>query len=300
MSGRQDAARDCLSDADIIRRIRARAQSAPPRMPPRKRGMHTKPTSERHSLRAALRRSVCNIPAPGEPELARRIADDLQAAGFPARAVDKRGFDHGVWVPLKLAYPDADIPVVSVSVDPNQGPEHHYRLGQALAGLGGEGVLVIGSGSFTHNLGEAFKLLRAGSARPMCPMGAGIHRLDEPAAGSQRCRGADRLPPAKLPSPAEPSHRRAPAAALCGHGCRCAGEGARASRVHDSAEFGVLAMTMWRFDPAGTQRQPEPGGCRESARGYMVAKNRRGSARGVGATIGMRPVLNDFQALRVG
>jgi 4,5-DOPA dioxygenase extradiol len=77
----------------------------------------------------------CNIPAPGEPELARRIADDLQAAGFPARAVDRRGFDHGVWVPLKLAYPDADIPVVSVSVDPDQGPEHHYRLGQALAGL---------------------------------------------------------------------------------------------------------------------------------------------------------------------
>jgi 4,5-DOPA dioxygenase extradiol len=60
-------------------------------------------------------------PAPGEPNLARRITDDLQAAGFLAQAVDRRGFDHGVWVPLKLAYPDADIPVVSVSVDPNQG-----------------------------------------------------------------------------------------------------------------------------------------------------------------------------------
>jgi 4,5-DOPA dioxygenase extradiol len=77
-------------------------------------------------------------------------------------------------VPLKLAYPDADIPVVSVSVDPRQGPEHHYRLGQALAGLGAEGVLVIGSGSFTHNLGEAFKLLRAGVREADVPNGCRI------------------------------------------------------------------------------------------------------------------------------
>jgi 4,5-DOPA dioxygenase extradiol len=83
-------------------------------------------------------------------------------------------------VPLKLAYPDADIAVVSVSVDPDKGPDHHYRLGQALAGLGADGVLVIGSGSFTHNLGEAFKLLRDRRSRGRCArMGTGVYRLDE-------------------------------------------------------------------------------------------------------------------------
>ncbi|MCZ4288735.1 DODA-type extradiol aromatic ring-opening family dioxygenase [Hoeflea alexandrii] len=189
-------------------------------------------------------------PAPGEPELARRIAGDLQAAGFPARAVDRRGFDHGVWVPLKLAYPDADIPVVSVSVDPRQGPEHHFRLGQALAGLGSEGVLVIGSGSFTHNLGEAFKALRTGR-----------RSIDVPG-WVQDFTGwmNDRLAANDLDALLD-YRRRAPFA-VENHptdehllplfvAMGAAGESGKARLVHDSAEFGVLAMTMWRFDPAG-------------------------------------------------
>ena len=188
-------------------------------------------------------------PAPGEPDLARRIAGDLQAAGFPARAVDRRGFDHGVWVPLKLAYPDADIPVVSVSVDPRQGPEHHFRLGQALAGLGGEGVLVIGSGSFTHNLGEAFKALRTGR-----------RNIDVPG-WVQQFTGwmNDRL--AANDVEALLDYRHEAPYAVENHptdehllplyvAMGAAGEGGKARLVHDSAEFGVLAMTMWRFDPA--------------------------------------------------
>ncbi|MBU2485558.1 MAG: dioxygenase [Alphaproteobacteria bacterium] len=190
-------------------------------------------------------------PAPGEPVLARRIADDLQAAGFPARAVDRRGFDHGVWVPLKLAYPDADIPVVSVSVDPRQGPEHHFRLGQALAGLGGEGVLVIGSGSFTHNLGEAFKALRTGR-----------RSIDVPG-WVQDFTGwmNDRLAANDLDALLD--YRRQAPYAVENHptdehllplyvAMGAGGEAASAKLVHDSAEFGVLAMTMWRFDPAAT------------------------------------------------
>lgn len=190
-------------------------------------------------------------PAPGEPVLARRIADDLQVAGFPARAVDRRGFDHGVWVPLKLAYPDADIPVVSVSVDPRQGPEHHFRLGQALAGLGGEGVLVIGSGSFTHNLGEAFKALRTGR-----------RSIDVPG-WVQDFTGwmNDRLAANDLDALLD--YRRQAPYAVENHptdehllplyvAMGAGGEAASAKLVHDSAEFGVLAMTMWRFDPAAT------------------------------------------------
>lgn len=188
-------------------------------------------------------------PAPGEPELARRIAGDLEAAGFAARAVDKRGFDHGVWVPLKLAYPDADIPVVSVSVDPNQGPDHHFRLGQALTGLGTDGVLVIGSGSFTHNLGEAFKLLRKGTRVAEVP--EWVERFTSWM--NQRLAANDVA--------ALLDYRRAAPFAVENHptdehllplyvAMGAAGENGTARLVHDSAEFGVLAMTMWRFDPA--------------------------------------------------
>jgi len=188
-------------------------------------------------------------PAPGEPELARRIAGDLQKAGFVARAADKRGFDHGVWVPLKLAYPEADIPVVSVSIDPDKGPEHHFRLGQALAGLGEEGVLVIGSGSFTHNLGEAFKLLRKGTRVAEVP------EWVESFTGWMN----DRLAASDVEALLD--YRHAAPYAVENHptdehllplyvAMGAAGEHGTARLVHDSAEFGVLAMTMWRFDPA--------------------------------------------------
>lgn len=187
-------------------------------------------------------------PAPGEPDLAQRIVGDLQAAGFAAKAME-RGFDHGVWVPLKLAYPEADIPVVSVSVDPTKGPDHHFRLGQALAGLGAEGVLVIGSGSFTHNLGEAFKLLRAGIRT------ADVPEWVESFTGWMNDRLAANDVAALL------DYRRSAPFAAKNHptdehllplyvAMGAAGEAASARLVHDSAEFGVLAMTMWRFDPA--------------------------------------------------
>lgn len=104
-------------------------------------------------------------PAPGEPELARNIADRLTEAGLEPALIPERGYDHGTWVPLKLMYPEADIPVVQVSVQPRRDPEHHWRIGQALAPLRDEGVLVFASGSLTHNLHEAFGAL--GGLRPL-------------------------------------------------------------------------------------------------------------------------------------
>jgi 4,5-DOPA dioxygenase extradiol len=91
-------------------------------------------------------------PAPGDPALAERVVDLLAAAGLPAAVDPARGLDHGAWVPLMLAWPDAGIPVVQLSVQSHLGPGHHHELGRALAPLAHEGVLIVGSGSFTHDL----------------------------------------------------------------------------------------------------------------------------------------------------
>lgn len=93
-------------------------------------------------------------PAPGDPALAQQIVELLAADGLPARLDNQRPFDHGTWVPLSLMYPAADIPVVQVSLPSHMGPALQTRIGQALRSLREQGVLLIGSGSITHNLGE--------------------------------------------------------------------------------------------------------------------------------------------------
>jgi 4,5-DOPA dioxygenase extradiol len=91
-------------------------------------------------------------PAPGADWLVERVTALLESAGQEVTGAATRGLDHGAWVPLRLAYPDADVPVVQLSVQTALGPDHHYRLGQLLAPLRREGVLIVGSGSFTHDL----------------------------------------------------------------------------------------------------------------------------------------------------
>ncbi|PMZ64580.1 dioxygenase [Pseudomonas sp. FW306-2-11AA] len=93
-------------------------------------------------------------PAPGQPELAAQVAELLKADGLPAQLDNQRPFDHGVWVPLSLMYPRADIPVVQVSLPSHLGPALQTRVGRALSSLREQGVLLIGSGSITHNLRE--------------------------------------------------------------------------------------------------------------------------------------------------
>ncbi len=95
-------------------------------------------------------------PAPGEPRLAARIAGLLQAAGIDARVDEERGLDHGVFVPLMLMYPGADIPCLQVSLDASLDAAEHVRIGRALAALRGENILVLGSGFSFHNLKAIF------------------------------------------------------------------------------------------------------------------------------------------------
>jgi aromatic ring-opening dioxygenase catalytic subunit (LigB family) len=91
-------------------------------------------------------------PAPGSPELAARIRALLGAAGIDSDEDGERGFDHGTFVPLALAFPKADVPVVAMSLRSGLDPAEHLRMGEALAPLRDEGVLVLGSGLSYHNL----------------------------------------------------------------------------------------------------------------------------------------------------
>lgn len=91
-------------------------------------------------------------PAPGEPALAERLVALLKGAGIPARTNPKRGFDHGMFIPLLLMYPDADIPVVQLSLTQTLNPAEHIAIGQAIQSLRDEGVLIVGSGMSFHNM----------------------------------------------------------------------------------------------------------------------------------------------------
>jgi len=91
-------------------------------------------------------------PATGCPEAAQQVVQALQAAGLPVQTDASRGLDHGAWVPLRQMFPDADVPVVPLSVQHHGGPQHAYRVGQALAPLAEQGFLIVASGNVTHNL----------------------------------------------------------------------------------------------------------------------------------------------------
>ena len=93
-----------------------------------------------------------DYPAPGAPELAARIVQRIEDAGLSGSMEAQRGFDHGVFIPLKLVFPAADIPVVQLSLRADLDPGAHIALGAALAGLRAEGVLIVGSGMSFHNM----------------------------------------------------------------------------------------------------------------------------------------------------
>lgn len=91
-------------------------------------------------------------PAPGSPEVAGRVRDLLAAGGFASDEDKTRGFDHGIFIPFLLIYPQADIPIVQLSLQRDLDPAIHLAIGRALAPLREEGVLIVGSGMSFHNL----------------------------------------------------------------------------------------------------------------------------------------------------
>ena len=95
-------------------------------------------------------------PAPGSPALAARVRELLDSAGVASGEDSQRGLDHGVFVPFKLVYPDADVPMVQMSLNRNLDPVTHLQLGRALVPLRDEGVLIVGSGMSYHNLRDFY------------------------------------------------------------------------------------------------------------------------------------------------
>lgn len=105
-------------------------------------------------------------PATGCPEAAHEVAHALRADGFETDYDERRGLDHGAWIPLRQMFPFADVPVVPLSVQPQLGPAHAFRIGRALAPLIERGFFVIGSGNVTHNLSDWGAVVMAGAATP--------------------------------------------------------------------------------------------------------------------------------------
>jgi 4,5-DOPA dioxygenase extradiol len=183
-------------------------------------------------------------PARGAPELAAEIAARLASAGFAARVDDHTGIDHGTWVPLRRMYPQADIPVVALSVNPAQTAAWHYQLGQALAPLREEGVLVIGSGGYSHNLRE-LDWRHADS-----PMYSWVEAFADALSAkllSGDVQGAldwQSLPEARRNHPT--TEHLYPLYVALGAG----GAGARATRLHHAVQMGGMALDAFAFDRA--------------------------------------------------
>jgi 4,5-DOPA dioxygenase extradiol len=189
-------------------------------------------------------------PALGAPDLAARAASLLAAAGLPAGIDPARGLDHGAWVPLRLMFPDADIKVAQLSLQTHLGPAHHLRLGAALAPLRGEGVLILGSGSFTHDLSE-FRNYRGvlNAAEPAWV--TNFAAWFDAALAERRIEdlvGYRRLAPFAVKNHPTDEHLL-PLYVAMGAG----GEGASATHLHASATHGILRMDVYAFgepDPA--------------------------------------------------
>jgi 4,5-DOPA dioxygenase extradiol len=183
-------------------------------------------------------------PAPGAPDLATRAASLLKAAGHDAREVSGRGFDHGTWVPLMLLYPNADIPVVQLSVQRNAGAAHHIALGRALTALREEGVLIIGSGGVTHNLMAFFNGNYAQDAVPpdwVADFDTWVHQKATTGDAEALVQYRQLAPHAKENHPSEEHFLPLPFA------LGAAGAGAKGQRIHTSHEYGVLMMDAYMF-----------------------------------------------------
>jgi 4,5-DOPA dioxygenase extradiol len=191
-------------------------------------------------------------PATGCREGAAAVRDALRAGGIEARADEGRGLDHGAWVPLRLMYPDADVPVIPLSVQGDEDPAHHLAVGRALMSLAGQGFLIVASGNLTHNLRD-FQLVASGQGSELPGyvrefpewIWKQLEAGDLPALLDYRRRapGAERAHPR--------DEHLLPLYVALG----AADEGASAERIHAGVDDYVIAMDAFAFHASDKERQ---------------------------------------------
>lgn len=181
--------------------------------------------------------------APGAPEVAAQLVVALKEAGYAAVGDPEKGFDHGAWVPLYLMYPEADIPVIQISIDSRQSPRWHYDLGKTLSSLRDQGVLIMGSGSATHNLKAVFsgRHHRDDQAEPWATSYA------EWIAEQVLTGDEDALIDAETLAPHAKDNHPTPEHILPFYVALGAGDEAAGQRLHASTTYGVLAMDVYAF-----------------------------------------------------
>lgn len=189
-------------------------------------------------------------PAHGDLGVGEEIRRRLRQAGFDPRLDDGRGLDHGAWIPLRLMYPQAEIPVVPLSIQSHLGPEHHFRLGRALAPLLQAGVLLLASGNLTHNLRD-LHVARLGGGTPSYMSELSDWMWEHLAAGDSAALVAyrEQAPAAARAHPSE-DHILPLHVAL-----GAAGPGYRAERLYSGIDSFVLAMDSYALWPGATALQ---------------------------------------------
>lgn len=181
-------------------------------------------------------------PAPGAPWLADRVAALLEDAGLRAYVDPERGLDHGAWVPLKLMLPEAAVPATQLSIQPQLGPAHAHRVGQALRPLRDEGVLVLASGSATHDLRAVFgHSLAAATPDWVSRFADWVADAVEGGRTDALLRYRDLAPNARRNHPTE--EHLLPLFTALGAGT----PGVPGKRIHASTTYGALAMDAYAF-----------------------------------------------------
>lgn len=184
--------------------------------------------------------------ASGSPQGAQEVVAALSAAGLPVTTDAERGLDHGAWVPLRYLFPAADVPVVPLSIQHNGGPEHAFRLGQALAPLAEPGWLIVASGNITHNLRDWQKASRGGAVDTSYAQRFSDW-VDERLSSGQveaLLHYRDCQPDAERAHPRD--EHLLPLFTALG----AAGEGARARAIHRGISDHVIAMDSYAFERA--------------------------------------------------
>jgi aromatic ring-opening dioxygenase catalytic subunit (LigB family) len=177
--------------------------------------------------------------APGAPAIAKRVTELLKAAGLPTHEDATRGFDHGVFSPMQVMYPEANIPLLQVSILHSYDPAAHFALGRALAPLRNEGVLIVGSGLSYHNL----RLFGPGAKVPSAAFDAWLDDAmhADPAKREELLLNWEKAPSARICHPQE--DHLVPLMAALG-----AAENEKATRVyHDTNVFGGVTASSYRF-----------------------------------------------------